>query len=415
LNTALDRNTAPVRWTPVWVLCLTQLISWGTLYYAFSIFLHPTRAGQGWTQEQMVGAYSLSLLITGLCAYPVGRLIHRFDGRAVMSIGSITAAAAFGLLSACDSLLMFYVAWALAGVAMGCTLYEAAFSVLAAVYSSEYKRVVTTVTLAGGFASTIFWPFTERLVAWLGWREAAAVYAGLHLVICLPLHYFGLPKASSSGRNSTSARITTLSGLIRVRAVWLLAGSYTLNAVVFSAISVHLVPLFQSRGIAAQQAAWIAACAGPMQVLGRLVEFKFGHRWTGTQTGVVALALVVPALFGFAVWPLPVAIVAVAVGLYGVSNGVMTIVRGVSVVEVFGRESFAAVNGALMAPALVARALGPMLASVIMERTGRYEPVFFVLGCLATVSLGLFSAGMRKPAALHSPPSGWQADAVKTS
>ena len=206
-----------------------------------------------------------------------------------------------------------------------------------------------------------------------------------------------------------------MSGLIRVRAFWLLAGSYTLTAVVFSAISVHLVPLLQSRGLAMQQAAWIAACAGPMQVLGRLVEFKFGHRWRGTQTGVVALALALPALFGFAVWPLPVALVAVAVGLYGISNGVMTIVRGVSVVEIFGRESFPSVNGALMAPALVSRAFGPMLASIMLERMGQYEPVLFVLGCLATVSLGLFSAGMRKPAALHSRPAGWRADIVTPS
>jgi MFS family permease len=122
------------------------MISWGSLYYAFSVFLHPTGTAQGWTQEQMVGAYSLSLLICGLCAYPVGRLIHQFGGRAVMSLGSVTAAAAFGLLSTSNSLATFYVAWAIAGVAMACTLYEAAFSVLAGLYSSEYKRVVTTIT-----------------------------------------------------------------------------------------------------------------------------------------------------------------------------------------------------------------------------------------------------------------------------
>lgn len=222
---------------------------------------------------------------------------------------------------------------------MGCTLYQAAFSVLAGVYSNEYKRVVTTVTLRGGFASTTFWPFTERLVAWLGWREAAVVYVGLHLVICLPLHYFGLaPKTYTTDKNNTSAGTTNLSGLIRVRAFWLLAGSYMLNSVVFSADSVHLVPLLQSRGLTAQQAVWLAAYPGPMQVLGRIVEFMFEHRWTGTQTGVVALALVVPALFGFAIWPLPVAIVAVAVGLYGISNGVMKTVRDVSVMEVSGAK-----------------------------------------------------------------------------
>ena len=367
MNTALDRKIPPdVPWTPVWVLCLTHVISWGTLYYAFAIFLHPTGAGQGWTQQQMVGAYSLSLLISGVCAYPVGRLIHGFGGRTVMSIGSVTAATAFGLLSACDCLVMFYVAWAPSRCGDG--LHVVRGGILRTCWHLQHR-----VQTRRDHRHTRRWICKHNILAIHRTpgglarmaRGRGAVYAGLHLVICLPLHYFGLPrKTFITGRNNTSAHSKTLSGLIRIRAFWLLAGSYTLTAVVFSAISVHLVPLFQSRGIAMQQAAWIAACAGPMQVLGRLVEFKFGHRWRGTQTGVVALALALPALFGFAVWPLPVALVAVAVGLYGISNGVMTIVRGVSVVEIFGRESFPSVNGALMAPALVSRAFGPMLASI---------------------------------------------------
>ena len=395
------------------MLCITQVISWGTLYYAFSVFLHPIGVGQGWKQEEMIGAYSLSLLISGLCAYPVGQLIHRVGGRAVMSVGSLLAAAAFAMLSASNSLPVFYAAWAAAGVAMACTLYETAFSVLAGVYNSEYKRVVTTVTLAGGFASTVFWPLTEHLVAWTGWRDAALVYVVLHLAICLPLHWVGLPSVEPSAAGSARrAGATTIADLVRSPAFWLLAGSYMLNAVVFSVVSVHLVPLFQSRGIAARDAAWIAACAGPMQVFGRLVEFKFGHRWSGSQTGTVALALVLPALIGLLVWPVPPALVIVAVGLYGISNGVMTIVRSLSVVEVFGRDSYATVNGALMAPALVSRALGPLLASMILARAGQYELVFLMLGCLALMSLGMFSAAMRNPAAVPVSPTSDPEEAV---
>ena len=383
---------------PVWVLGITQIVSWGTLYYAFSVFLHPTGAAQSWTQEQMVAAWSLSLLVSGICAYPVGRLIHRFGGRGVMSVGSVLAASAFGVLSMSESLATFYVAWAIAGVAMAATLYEAAFSVLAGFYNSDYKRAITTVTLAGGFASTVFWPLTERLIAWLGWREAALIYVGLHLAVCLPLHWFGLPRPTCvPASNDGSSKPARLANLIRVPAFWLLGACYMLNGVVFSVVSVHLIPLLQSRGLSAHEAAWLAACAGPMQVFGRLVEFRFGHRWKAAQTGKVALMLVLPALLGLSIWPVPMLVVAFAVGLYGISNGVMTIVRSVSVAAVFGRESYAWVNGALMGPALVSRAFGPLLAATLVERTGRYEPVLFMLGCFGLISLALFSAGMRMP------------------
>ena len=380
---------------PVWVLCVTQVISWGTLYYAFSVLLHPVGIDRDWRQDQMVGAFAVSLLISGIFAYPVGRFIARMGGRTVMSAGSLMAAVALCSLSFAMSLPVFYASWAIAGLAMACTLYEAAFSVLAGIYQGEYKRAVTTVTLAGGFASTLFWPLTERLVALIGWRETALVYVGLHLGVCLPLHWFGLPSATKHhGPESPSPRHTSLSGLVRIRVFWLLSGTYMLNAVVFSVLSVHMVPLFQSRGLSPQDAAWLAACAGPMQVLGRLVEFRFGHRWTATQTGVVALALVLPALMALAVWPIPITIVALAVGLYGVSNGVMTIVRSISVVQVFGHHSYAAVNGAIMGPALVSRSLGPLFASMMLDRVGRYEPVLLVLGCFGLVALALFSIAM---------------------
>jgi MFS family permease len=382
---------------PIWALCVTQVISWGSLFYAFAVLLNPIGTGQGWKQEQMVGAYSLSLLISGLCAYPVGRWIQRVGGRAVMSLGSVLAAGAFAILAVSNSLGMFYAAWILAGFAMACALYEPAFATLAGIYKRDYKRAVTTVTLAGGFASTVFWPFTERLVAWGGWRESAWVFVVLHLGVCLPLHYFGLRQPVVAGGESTkSAAHITLPALLRIPTFWLLASSYMLSSVVFAVLSVHLVPLFQTRGLSAQQAAWLAACAGPMQVLGRLVEFKFGHRWTGAQTGKVALSLVLPALLGLAIWPIPLAVLMIAVGLFGISNGVMTIVRSVSVVEVFGRESYASVAGALMGPALISRAVGPLLASILMQRVGRYEPVLFALGCCGFAAFALFTVAMKR-------------------
>ena len=49
-------------WRPVWALCVSQLVSWGTLYYAFGILQAPMAAEMGWSQETLTGAFSLGLL-----------------------------------------------------------------------------------------------------------------------------------------------------------------------------------------------------------------------------------------------------------------------------------------------------------------------------------------------------------------
>lgn len=380
-------------WLPVWVLCVTQVLSWGTLYYAFSVLLGAIGAGHGWGVAEMVGAFSVALLVSGICAYPAGKLMQKFGGRAVMSAGSVVGAAAMLVVVFSPTLLGFYAGWALAGMAMAGTLYEPAFAALAGIYEGDYKRAVTFVTFAGGFASTVFWPLTERMVVWAGWQGTLVVYAGLHLLVCLPLHWFGLPAVSA---DEAPAAVVRIGGLVREPRFLLLAGSLTMYATVFSVVSVHLVPLLQAKGATLQHAAWMAAVAGPMQVVGRLIEFRYGANWSARRTGVLSLAAFVPALILLMLRPVPVGVLLLAIGVYGMANGIMTIVRSVSVVELFGREQYAQVSGALAAPATLARAGAPFLASLLLAWAGGYNGVLGALVGVALLAAVLFGRAGRQ-------------------
>jgi MFS family permease len=389
-------------WKPVWAFCVTQVISWGSLYYAFSVLLSSIASDRGWRQAEMVGAFSSALLVSGLAAYAVGRWIQQYGGRNVMACGSIVAAVSLAGAATASSLVMFYAAWILAGLAMAMTLYEAAFAVLSAIYDAEYRRAVTTVTLAGGFASTLFWPLTERLVAWFGWQFALVAYAGLHLFVCLPVHLLCLQRAPAAGRvikrqsaasesGCRTSQTLVLRTLIREPRFLCIAASFTANSIVFSVIAVHLIPLLQHKGATAQQAAWLAAAAGPMQVFGRLMDFKWGGRWKASQTGLFALSVMFPALLGLALPHPPWIILLISIGLYGISNGIMTIVRSLNIVELYGRDQYAQISGAISAPGTISRAIGPVLASALLlhgERT--YSLVLILLASMAVLGLVLF-------------------------
>ena len=52
----------------VGTLAVTETISWGILYYAFSVFLVPMQEELGWSPAALTGAYSLALLVSGLAA-----------------------------------------------------------------------------------------------------------------------------------------------------------------------------------------------------------------------------------------------------------------------------------------------------------------------------------------------------------
>lgn len=76
-------------WPMLVAVSSAQVVSWGILYYAFSVFVAPMQAERGWTTVELTGAYSLALLCSGLAAVPVGRWLDRHGPRALMTVGSI--------------------------------------------------------------------------------------------------------------------------------------------------------------------------------------------------------------------------------------------------------------------------------------------------------------------------------------
>src|SRR6202007_1764111 len=91
---------------------------------------------------------------------------------------------------------MFLAAWLVIGLGMGAGLYDPAFATLGRLYGESGRSAITTLTLFGGFASTVCWPLSAFLDARLGWRGACLVYAGFQLAVALPIYLLFLPRES---------------------------------------------------------------------------------------------------------------------------------------------------------------------------------------------------------------------------
>ena len=139
--TDAENPSPPLRppWRGVWALSVTQIVSWGSLYYAISVLMAPIERDLGWSRETIVGAYSLSLLAAGIGAFPSGLAIDRFGGRVVMTSGSVASGMLFLLLAWNDSIAGFYLAWIGLGFAMSTVLYEPAFAVVTASFGGAAR------------------------------------------------------------------------------------------------------------------------------------------------------------------------------------------------------------------------------------------------------------------------------------
>jgi MFS family permease len=398
---ATSANGTPP-WSIVWALSITQIVSWGSIYYAIAVLMPSIERDLGWSRDSVVGAFSLSLLVAGAAALPAGMVIDRFGGSAVMTLGSIAAAILFWFLSQTQSLAGFYLIWAGLGLTMALVLYDPAFTVITASFGAQARKGITALTLAGGLASTVFWPLTQLLVAAVGWRDALLILGLFNLLICAPLHALCLPRSpdhrpvhqaqEAPARDRPPRRLRDIVG---TRTFWLLAIAFTANMLAFSSLSVHLIPLLHEKGYSANAAVGLAALVGPMQVAGRIGEYTIGSRHSAARVAVVALALLPVALASLVFAHLGWVWVLLFVVCYGASNGIMTIARGAIPAEIYGRERYGAVNGALAAPVLASRAFGPLVASIIWSAAGGYDAVLWVLTGFGLLSIAAFYLALR--------------------
>ena len=169
-------------------LGVTQILAWGSSFYLPAVLAAPTAADMGWSLPSVVAGLSCGLLLAGLVSPIVGRLIQNFGGRPVLAGSSLLFASALALMAMASTYLAYLFAWLLMGLGMASGLYDAGFATLGRLYGQGARSAITTLTLFGGFASTVCWPVSAFLVENFGWRAACFAYAAVHLFICPPLH-----------------------------------------------------------------------------------------------------------------------------------------------------------------------------------------------------------------------------------
>jgi predicted MFS family arabinose efflux permease len=388
----------------VLALGITQIIAWGTTLYALGVLGKPIAADTGWSQGIVFGGLTVGLLVSSAISAFVGRLMDRRGGRLTMSVGSVLMAIGLVLLSMVRDPYSYFAAWAFLGVAMRLCLYDAAFAALVQVTPSRGRRAISYLTLFGGFASTVFWPVGHALNAAYGWRTTLLIFAAVNLAICLPLHWFGLARRETAdqaeyarGADSTATpEGSPLEGAARRIAMVLFSVIVAASAVVFGSLAVHLVPLLEAAGLATAAAVFVASLKGAAQVAGRIWDLTLARKWHPIEVGRVSVAFMP---LSFLVLMLGGTSLYTAVAftlLFGISNGLVTIMRGAVPLALFGSKGYGEVLGILATPYLLLAAVAPGAFALVVEYYGYGAAEAILLGA------GIFSfLGMEIMALWH--------------
>jgi len=376
-------------------LSLAQLISWGSIFYTFALLMAPVERELGLSRAQSSLAFSLALLVEGLLAYPVGRWIDAGHERLLMTSGSVLAGICLLLQGSVTGIVGFYAVWAGLGAAMAAILYAPAFAVVTRRFPNDFRRAIILMTFLGGLASTVFIPLTAWLMALWGWRHAFMALAALQLLVCAPLHWLTLRGAPRPVLRSLAAAPLAkqkLSDFI-FSAPFLLIGLFVvLLMAVTVALPAHMVSLLRENGLREVWVIAITAGIGVIQVLGRLLLYFFEHHFDLHLANRLIPCLIPLGLLALLAAPLAapwqVGAVLLFVLLYGLGNGMLTIVKGTAIAQYVNRDHVATLNGALGLPLALARAAAPLLLGLLWTAQAGYSHGLWLLLALSVVGVG---------------------------
>ena len=385
-------------------LSVAQLVSWGSTFYLFALLMTPVEQALGLSRAESSLAFSLALLVEGLLAYSVGRWIDQGHERAVMSGGSLLAALSLAALSLVSGRVGFYLAWAGLGAAMAAMLYQPVFAVVTRRYPNDFRRAIITMTFLGGLASTVFIPLIAWLMATWGWRTAVLVLAALHLLVCLPVHWQALRHAPQARRSPAAGQpaATSLTRHLRSPTFALVGLFLVLMMAVTVALPAHMVNLLREHGMSEAWAIAVPASIGVIQVAGRLLMYFFEHHLDVHRANRLILTLLPLALLALLaaslvnVWQRGLMLLFVL--LWGMGNGMLTIVKGTAMALYVSREHVASLNGALGVPQALARAAAPLLLGLLWTPVAGYTSGIWLLLAISLLALGAFILAQRRAA-----------------
>jgi len=394
-------------WVMLLALACAQVVSWGILYYGFSVFLKPIGGDVGWSRAAMTGAFSLALACSGVAGLFVGRWVDRHGPRLLMTAGSCAAALLLLALSAVHTLLLFYLIWAALGLAMAAIFYEPAFAAIATWFSRYRARALTIITFVGGFASVIFIPLISWLIRAQGWRTTFVILAMILAAVTIPLHALvlrrrpqdiGLLPDGGAVSNQQSAASGTESAQPSEKSVrahdafrsasfrWL-TGAFCLAFLANVAVTVHLIPYLTDHGFSTGFAATAAGLVGTLALPGRLIFTPLGGRIPRRYVTAGILLFQTVGLIVL-VTTTTTAGVIVFVILFGIGFGAITPARAALVAEMYGPREYGTISGVLALFVTGARAAAPVSAGLLYTFFGRYEPVFWILIVISLLAMG---------------------------
>lgn len=361
------------QFTESFFLGIAQVLLWGSSYFVLSILAGPIIKETNWSPQFIYGCLSISILVSGIISPKIGKIIHKSSKNYILFWSGLIMAAGLIIISFSYTKVLYLIGWILLGIAMGFGLYDALFASLGKKYGKKASSYIVQITLISGFATTIVWPMLSYCTNEFGWRYTLLIFSFILIVFTLPIHYYSFIKQPNVKHETINKQkeVTLVSKKTTVvpdlkLSFYLLLINFSIGSLLMTGLYVYIIEILKNKGIGLQEAIAIGALLGPSQVGVRVLDLFFPKK-----TPIITALISSTAIFlAFVLLLLSYKIAFLGVIIFGLGNGMRSILRGTLPLWIFRPKIYATIIGNLALLPLVTQAATPFLGGLIIQFYG---------------------------------------------
>lgn len=403
----------PGRWFPGWTVVVLMAavlaIGVGVTFYGLSVYLSAlTREGRGFSLTQVSVATSAFLVATGVTGLPVGRLLARYDARAVLLPGLLATALAVLAIGRVQTAWQLVLAYTLLGAGFAAISVIPASTLVARWFVRRRARAMSLVFLGLPVGGALVSPLVAVLVERLGVAGAGPWLAALLLGVAGPLSLAVrpdpgrrglLPDGDAPSDGTTVDPATAGSSAADAFAdPWFLLVGVALMLGMLSQLGAlaHLYNAVSER-LDTTIAATALSTAAAASVVGRLAGSWVFERVALPRATAGLMTLQAGSLVLLAVLPTHAAVV-VATVAFGISMGNLQVLQPLLLADRYGARDFAAILARGNLLVTVGMALGPVTVGAVHDLAGDYTAALAACAVAAALGAVLMLRAGRLPA-----------------
>jgi len=382
------------------------------------IFFKPILEEFGWDRATLSAAHTFALILFAIATPFIGRFIDRFGPKAMIFMCVATQTLGSTINGLASSIWHIFT---------GRFLYE--------IKSLQGSQVLINRWFdkkrgrAQGIAATgmpigalVLSPLSQYLVLTWGWRETMFFWAGLGLVILLPLTLLirnnpeekgcrpdGEPPDGPAyiepGADAYPATITgasghTLNEAVRKGSFWLISGAQLICGIGCGFMMTHIVIFATDFGYSEMIGASLVSVQGGLNLAGVLLTGHLSDRYARSR--VLALTHFIRSIAFFVAVGFillngaPLWLLYLSMALFGFGWFTTSPLTSGLVADLFGDLRMGTIIGVTMSCHTIGMALGAYAGGITFELTGSYYSLFIFQGILEVLAAGLAFAIKRK-------------------